>query len=205
MNRIEIHGSTLLQTDRKYTIEEYVELETASVEKHEYYKGDIFAMSGGKLKHNMLAVNLIVALANRLKGKPCQPYNSDTRIHIKKNSLFTYPDVSVFCGDPESLNDDEYNFLNPTVIFEVLSPSTRDYDRTTKFQLYRDIPSLKMYVLAEPEYPFIEAFHINAQGFWELHEYKNLEQTLLLPVLQTELPLVAIYQGIKQHSAGGTE
>lgn len=109
----------------RYTIEEYLEMENTATEKHEYYKGEIFAMSGAKLRHNIIATNLLVALGVKLSGKPCRPFGSDMRIHIPKNTLFTYPDISVVCGEVESRNNDEMNVLNPTLIIEVLSPSTK--------------------------------------------------------------------------------
>src|SRR5437016_969324 len=132
---------------RKYTIEEYLEMENASTEKHEYYQGEIFAMSGAKLPHNVVTGNIFAELHLRLRDKPCQPYNSETRVHVAKNSLFTYPDITVICGEPETRNDDDMNVLNPAVIFEVLSPSTRNYNRGEKFKLYRDLKTLKAYVL----------------------------------------------------------
>ena len=148
----------------RYTIEEYLEMENAAAEKHEYYKGEIFAMSGAKLTHNMIVTNIFGNLYSKLKGKPCRPFGSDMRIHIPANTLFTYPDISVMCGEIESRDNDDMNFLNPTVIIEVLSPSTKNYDRGEKFRLYRDIPSLKEYILVDSESISIEAFHINSSG-----------------------------------------
>src|SRR4051812_31811999 len=131
---MEVNEPAVAYSKRKYSIEEYLELENASLEKHEYYKGEIFAMSGAKLAHNDICGNLYANLWNRLKGKPCKPYNSDARIHIEENSLFTYPDISVVCGEVETLNNDNFNVLNPTIIFEVLSASTRNYDLGEKFR-----------------------------------------------------------------------
>ncbi len=181
---------------QKFSIEEYLEMENTATEKHEYYKGEIFAMSGAKLSHNNICGNLYASLWHKLKGKPCKPYNSETRIHIEKNTLFTYPDVSVVCGDTQTLNDDDFNVLNPAIIFEVLSPSTRSYDRGEKFMLYRDIPTLKEYILVDSESVSIEAYHINAQGHWELREHKNLADTLILPSLPLTISLNEIYEGV---------
>ncbi len=94
---------------RKYTIEEYLEMENAATEKHEYYQGEIFAMSGAKVPHNRIAGNLYANLWNKLKGHPCQPWGSDLRLHIEKNTLFTYPDISIVCDPILTLNDDQYN------------------------------------------------------------------------------------------------
>jgi Uma2 family endonuclease len=180
----------------KFTIEEYLEMEHTAVEKHEYYKGEIFAMSGAKYKHNLICTHILTALGNKLKGKPCRPLGSDMRIHIPKNTLFTYPDISIVCGEPQFLNDDEYNLLNPSVIFEVLSPSTKNYDRGDKFKLYRDIPTLREYILVDAQSVSIEAFYINTGGQWELKEHKNVTETLEVRTIATSLELEMIYEGI---------
>ncbi len=182
--------------NRKYTIEEYLELENAATEKHEYYHGEIFAMSGAKLQHNAICGNLYFQLRQKLDGKGCRPFNSDTRIHIKKNTLFTYPDISVVCGEIETLDNDDMNVLNPSIIFEVLSPSTRNYDREAKFILYRDIPTLKEYITIDPASVRVEAWHINANGNWELKEYKAIEEILRLPTIDVSLSLADVYEGL---------
>ncbi len=182
---------------QKYTIEEYLEMENAGTEKHKYYQCEIFAMSGAKLQHNIVATNILVALANKLEGKSCQPFNSETRIHIEKNSLFTYPDISVICVDSHTRNDDEMNILNPIIIFEVLSPSTRNYDRGEKFRLYRDIPTLREYVLIEPETIGVEKYQINESGKWELEEFALIEDSLLLKSIGSSLTLKEIYKRTK--------
>ena len=105
----------------------------AAIEKHEYYHSEIFAMSGAKVAHNRISKNTLVGIGKKLAGKSCEPFNSDQRIHIEKNTLFTYPDISIICGEVLTLNNDEWNALNPTVIIEVLSPSTKNYDRAEKF------------------------------------------------------------------------
>ncbi len=182
---------------QKFTIEEYLKLENASDEKHEYYQGEIFDMSGAKQEHNRIMMNLYRELGNMLRGKPCQPNSSEMRVHIPQNTLFTYPDMSIVCGEPEYLNNDEFNLLNPTVIIEVLSPSTRSYDRGDKFQLYRAIPTLKEYILIDPEKICIEAFYINGQGEWALREYANMNDTLSILAVGVTLPLTDIYEDTK--------
>ena len=194
---MEIKEPAVDYSKKKYTIEEYLEMENAAIEKHEYYQGEIFAMSGAKLTHNIITSNLQSYLGQRLKGKPCKPFGSDLRIHIEKNTLFTYPDISIICGDVITLNNDEWNALNPTIIIEVLSPSTKNYDRGEKFKLYRDIPTLKEYILIDSEFISIEAFYINTHGNWELKEYKSIDETLYLHTIQASLELREIYEGIK--------
>lgn len=180
----------------RFTIEEYLEMENAATEKSEYYNGEIFAMSGAKLNHNRIANNVQHGLRTRLKGKGCETFGSDLRIHIEQNTLFTYPDISVICGQVETRNNDEYNALNPTVIIEVLSPSTKTYDRGDKFKLYRDIPTLKDYLLIDSETVGIEAFSINNEGNWVLREYRLLDDKLIIPSVACEIMLSEIYDSV---------
>lgn len=192
---MEIKDPAVAYSPKKYSIEEYLQMEEKAVEKHEYYKGEIFAMSDSKVPHNIISGNVYFGLRSRLKGKSCQPFNSDQRIHVEKNTLFTYPDVSVICGDILTLKNDDWNVINPTILIEVLSPSTKNYDRGDKFKLYREIPSLKEYVLIDSESMNIEAFYINEQEHWELIEYKSLSETLRFSSIQIELALQDIYEG----------
>ena len=172
-------------------------MENAANEKSEYYKGEIFAMSGAKMPHNKLASNLLIALGIRLKGKKCQPYGSDARIHIESNTLFTYPDISIICGEVITLNDDDYNVLNPTVIIEVLSRSTKNCDRGEKFKLYRDIATLKEYILVDSESVHIEIFRLNERGHWELEEYNSPAQTLVIKAIDETILLSEIYDSVR--------
>ena len=181
----------------KFTIEEYLQMEEVSEEKHEYYQGEIFAMSGPKVPHNIIAVNIVALLKQKLKGKPCKPFNSDQRIHIPQNSLFTYPDISIVCGEIITLNNDDWNILNPTVIIEILSPGTKDYDRGGKFKLYRDIATLQEFILIDSETISIEAFRINDGGHWELEEYRKIDDSLFVKAIQLSIPVIEIYEGTK--------
>lgn len=180
-----------------YSIREYLEMENEAIEKHEYYKGEIFAMSGAGNRHNIISVNIIVSLGNSLKGKSCQPYGSDMRIHIPGNTLFTYPDISVISGDILLSNEDENTSTNPTIIIEILSPSTRNYDRGIKFMLYRSIPTLKEYILVETESIHIEQFGINKDGLWQLKEYSNKTDQLILESVGVTLVLADVYERCK--------
>ena len=182
---------------QKMSIEEYLEMENASLEKHEYYKGEVFAMSGAKVPHNIIARNLLVTLTQKLKGKSCQPFGSDLRIHVESNTLFTYPDISIICGEIITLNNDNYNVLNPSVLIEVLSSSTKNYDRGEKFKLYRDIPILKEYVLVDSESVHIEVFRLNEHNHWELEEYNSPAENLQMNTINTALLLSEIYEGTK--------
>jgi Uma2 family endonuclease len=170
-------------------------MEEAAVEKSEYYEGEIFAIPGAKLAHNIISRNIFGQLINKLKGKKCQPFTSDFRVHVEKNSLFTYPDLSVVCGEIKTLNDDEMNLLNPTVLIEVLLKSTKDYDRGDKFKLYRDVPTLKEYILVDSLSINVETFRLNEKNLWQLEEYKTRNAILSIPALQVSIPLVNIYEG----------
>jgi len=192
---MEVHEPAVAYGKQKFSIEDYLEMENAADEKHEYYKGEIFAMSGAKVPHNIIATNFLATLYNKLKGKQCKPFNSDQRIHIPSNTLFTYPDISIICGEIVTLNDDQYNVLNPTVIIEVLSQSTKNYDRGEKFKLYRDIKTLKEYILVDSATLHVEVFWLNETGHWELEEYNGLSNTLFIKAINESILLSEIYDG----------
>ncbi|HEX5154914.1 MAG TPA: Uma2 family endonuclease [Parafilimonas sp.] len=194
---MEVREPAIAYSQQKISIEEYLEMENASLEKHEYYKGEVFAMAGAKLSHNSITSNLSGLLYNKLKGKKCKPYNSDQRIHIPVNTLFTYPDISIVCGEVLTLNNDDYNVLNPTVIIEVLSKSTKNYDRGEKFKLYRDIPALKEYILVDSESIHLEVFRLNEKNHWELEEYDNANETLPIKAINENILISGIYEGVK--------
>ncbi|MBI1768914.1 MAG: Uma2 family endonuclease [Bacteroidetes bacterium] len=193
----EVREPVAVYNKTKLTIEEYLQFEKPSLEKHEYFKGEVFAMAGASPMHNVIFSNVFGELFLRLKGKPCKPYGSDFRVHITENTLFTYPDISIVCGDIISSKADEDSFVNPAVIIEILSPSTKDYDRGGKFLLYRDVPTLKEYILIDTESIFIEAHRINKSGHWELEDIKGIDTTLNIESVQVSLPLKEIYAGTK--------
>jgi Uma2 family endonuclease len=193
---MEVREPLVVYGKKHLTVAEYLEYEKTSGEKHEYYQGEVFAMAGAKVAHNRIVTRLTAFLSQQLRGKTCEPFNSDQRIHIPYNSLYTYPDISIVCGPIKTLNNDEYNIVNPSVIIEVLSAGTKNYDRSEKFQLYRDIPTLKEYILIDSEVIHIEAFRINAKNHWELEEYKNTYNTLALPLINVTIPVYDIYEGI---------
>jgi len=177
------------------TAEEYLEWEKQQEGKHEFFGGEIFAMAGASARHNVIFKNLFVELAVALKGKPCQPYGSDMRVHIPQNTLYTYPDISIFCRD--ILDESEDGIVEPTVLIEILSTSTRNYDRGGKFKLYRDIPTLKEFIVVDSEQISVESFRLNERGHWELEEYKQASDNLNFPSLAVSVPLSEIYAGTK--------
>nr|WP_315196779.1 Uma2 family endonuclease [uncultured Flavobacterium sp.] len=182
----------------KYITEkEYLDAERLVAEKHEYFQGEIFAMSGASKNHNEIAVNCIYELKSKLKGKPCRPYGSDFRVSIPKNTLYTYPDISVFCSEPETLDNLEDTATNPSVIIEILSKSTRNYDQGQKFALYRQIDSLKEYILIDSEEIKVIKHTKNDDGSWLLVEYKDIENQFFINAIRVELSLVDIYENVK--------
>ena len=193
----EVKEPTASYRKKFVTEEEYLAMEAASETKHEYYKGEIFAMSGVKLSHTTIAMNLARDFGNHLRRKPCKPFNSDQRVYVERKELFTYPDLFIVCGKVETRNNDQFNVLNPAVIIEILSPSTKDYDRGSKFKLYRELPSLKEYILADSETVSIEAFAINEYGFWELKEYTDIQDSLLIKTIELNMPLSDIYEDVE--------
>lgn len=199
----EVREPEVAYDKNKFTIEEYLQFEKASSERHEFYKGEIFRMpghgellnmSGASNRHNIIFSNLFGEMVYQLKGKPCQPYGPDMRINIPENNLFTYPDISVFCGDLEASTEDEDTGIHPTILIEILSPSTKEYDRGGKFKLYRDIPTLKEYILVDAFSINIEVFRINNTGHWELEEYCTLQESLNMQSINVSIPLTEIYQ-----------
>ena len=176
--------------------ETYLETERGALEKHEYYQGEIFAMSGASAKHNRIFTNLFGELSYKLKGKGCVPYGSDLRIHIPKNTLYTYPDISIICGEME-LTDDKFDTAtNPSVIIELLSHSTRNYDKGEKFTLYRDMHSLQEYILIDTEKIYVEKHIRNADNSWQLTDYKSIENSFTISTIQLSFLLMDIYEGI---------
>jgi Uma2 family endonuclease len=191
---IEVKEPAVAYGKMKYTIEEYLAMEAESDVKHEYYRGEIFAMSGTLMAHNVIFSNVFRDVSGFLKGKSCLPFGSGLRIHIPQNTLFTYPDISIVCGNPETRNNDQFNLLNPAVIIEILSRSTKSYDRGRKFSLYKDIPSLKEYILIDSEAIKIEAWSIASDGYWILKEFENSKDSFVIQATGQLLLLSDIYE-----------
>ena len=181
----------------KFTVAEYLEMERTSDVKHEFYKGEIFAMAGAGARHNIIYTNLFGQLYNALNGKPCRPYGSNMRIHIPENTLYTYPDISIICGDITTSDEDENSATQPLVIIEILSGSTKSYDRGDKFKLYRSIPTLRDYILVDSESINVEAFSLNDEMLWELREYKKLEEVLKIKSVDCNISLNEVYRDTK--------
>lgn len=182
----------------KYSIVEYLAAEEKSLEKHEYYQGEIFAMAGASIEHNQIVKNVLYSTEDHLrKGGKCQIFPSDLKIHIEANSLFTYPDLSIVCGKIETLENHKDIVTNPSVIVEVLSPSTQDYDRGGKFKLYRDIPSLKEYILISSTEMLVEKYDKLDDGSWTLHEYKSENDDFRISTIEMKIAVNTIYLSVQ--------
>jgi Uma2 family endonuclease len=149
---------------------EYVAAEATSECKHEWLRGEVFAMAGGTPEHAALALSVGAELRAAMRDRPCRVFSSDLRVKVESTGLSTYPDVSVVCGKLQTASDDALAVVNPTVLIEVLSDSTEAFDRGEKFAHYRRIPSLREYVLLSQRERRIEVHRLNASGHWELHE-----------------------------------
>ena len=175
---------------------EYLALERESEGKHEYLRGEVFAMAGGTPRHSALAAAIIVALSTALADGPCLVFTSDLRVRIEATDLSTYPDVIVVCGPLETATDDPNAALNPTLIVEVLSESTEAYDRGQKFSHYRQIPSLREYLLVSQHEPRLEAYAKNEAGRWELAEAGPGERLALSSLTGVELDVDRVYRAV---------
>jgi Uma2 family endonuclease len=191
-----------IATKKTYSLEEYFALETALVEtKHEFFNGEIFAMAGAHPNHNTLCVNLIGELRDAIKRskKPCRVFNSDQRVRAEQPSAsrigYFYPDVSVVCGKPEFSSDNPPTLLNPTLIIEVLSDSTREYDFGKKLDYYRAIASVQEIVFMSFDKVRVSVFR-RQNDAWILRDVLGLEQMLTLESLEISIPLTELYRDV---------
>jgi Uma2 family endonuclease len=179
----------------RISVEEYLAREQESPIKHEYVDGIVYCMVGARNVHNLIATNALVALGAQLRGKPCRPFNSDTKIRIRMvtETRFYYPDVSVVCHqNPQSDSFQD----EPAVILEVLSRKTRRTDETEKKEAYLTLPSLSVYVLIEQELPQLTVWRRTEQGFVS-EVVQGMDDVLLLPEIDTELALSDLYDSVE--------
>jgi Uma2 family endonuclease len=183
----------------RYSIEEYLRLDAEAVEKHEYRDGEIIAMAGGSFEHSLIIANLIREVGNRLKGGPCRVFESNLRVRLARSTLYTYPDVSVICGEPQFAPEDRNRttVVNPRVVIEVLSPSTEAYDRGEKFRRYLMLESLQEYVLLSQHTPLMETYFRGGEGTWLFTPAAGLDAVGKLRSLDIELPLTEVYAGVQ--------
>lgn len=180
----------------KITEHEYLEGEKKSEAKHEYYKGEIFAMAGATEAHNLITTNIGRELSNQLRKKQCRVYSSDMKIKIEKEDKFAYPDVIVVCGERKFLDNTTTVILDADVIIEVLSDSTEAYDRGDKFSYYRQLHSLKEYLLVSQKIKKMELFQKKQNGFWFFTETKKEQLDLSITSINCTLNINDVYEKV---------
>ena len=171
-------------------------LEREHEERHEYFDGELFAMSGASRRHNLIVTNLVRELSLHLKDRPCEVYSSDMRVKVDVTGLYTYPDVVIACETPQCEDEQVDTLLNPTVVIEVLSESTEGYDRGKKFEHYRKLPSLRAYVLVAQDAFHVEQYVRQEAGQWLLTEATGPEATLPVEAVGAVLELAEVYDKV---------
>jgi Uma2 family endonuclease len=185
------------QTARPYSLEEYLEQEIQSDIRHEYINGEIVPMTGGTPNHNRIIRNLCTALTLGTQGQDCEPFVADQRLWIPDPNIYTYPDVMVVEGDLAYQPGRRDTITNPTLIMEILSESTRSYDRGDRFVFYRTIASFREYILVDQYSAHVEHHVKTGPKQWMLQEYDGLDATLALSNLNFEISLRDIYAKVE--------
>jgi Uma2 family endonuclease len=181
---------------RRVSEAEYLEIERRAETKSGFYDGEMFGMAGGTVTHSLITTNLLRELGNKLKGKPCLVFDSNLRIKVEATGLFTYPDASVVSGPRKVLPGTDDILLNPTLIAEVLSPASEAYDRGTKFENYRRIPSLTEYLMISQKSAHVELF-FRRDNQWSFQEASEVGASLQLPMLSITLSLSEIFANVE--------
>ena len=186
---------------KQYTPEEYLAIDRQSEHKNQYFAGEIFAMVGASRRHNLIVANLVGELRTQLKDRRCEVYPSDMRVKVSPTGLYTYPDVTVICGEAE-FDDGHYDtLLNPTVLIEVLSKTTEDYDRGRKFEHYRQLESLSEYLLVAQE-----KYHVMRYRRQDEHwETDRPADTVALQSIDCELAVAEIYHKVEFETQASQE
>ncbi len=177
------------------SVEEYLAWEREQDERHEYYHGEVFSQAGGTRRHSLVGSNLLRSVGNVLVGHPCEVHGSDMRVHIKANDFHVYPDLSVVCPPIEGNSSDVIS--NPVLVAEVLSPSTADFDRGTKFGHYRQLPSLKEYLVLWQDEARGEHHSLSKDGAWTLREIVGIDASLELVSIGKTISLADVYDKVK--------
>jgi Uma2 family endonuclease len=190
---------------RLLTPEEYLAIERDVPGKHEYYRGEMFAMGGASREHNLITGNVAAALHALLAKRPCESYHNDMRVKVSATGLYTYPDVVVTCEKPRFEDPVLDTLLNPQAIVEVLSDSTEKYDRGKKAEHYRQLESLREYLLVSHDRPHVELFTREEDGVWRLTEATGLEGSIELPTIACRLSLADVYAKVEFPPPGASE
>ncbi len=178
-----------------WTTAQYLEYERKAESRHEFIAGQVYAMAGASERHNQLASALNYALYGQLLERPCQVFQSDMRVRAAENAFF-YPDLVVVCGEAHYVDEKRDTLLNPTVIIEILSPSTEDYDRGRKFMHYRGIASLQDYVLVSQTQMQVEHYTRQADDSWLLRDFNQPTDSLELPSIGSSARLSEVYRRV---------
>lgn len=186
----------VLEPARTVSPDEYLAFDRASDTKHEYLDGRVFAMTGASLRHNRLVVRLVRLLGAATDGGPCEVLASDMRLHVVASGLYTYPDVTIVCGEPELEDAQLDTLLNPAVLIEVLSPTTERYDRGLKAEHYRTVESLREYLLVSQDRVHIEHYRRTGARQWTLTEAIGREDGITIDAIGGTLRLGDVYEGI---------
>ena len=185
------------QTEKRYyTPEEYLALEESAIDKSEYHDGEIVPMTGGTTNHNKLALNFCRKFPLTVNGQDYETFINDVRLWIPQTRRYVYPDIIVIQGEPVYQGSNKTIVTNPLLIVEILSNSTKDYDRGGKFLAYRSIPEFREYILIDQYSYHIEQFAKNSNGKWVLTEYDSDESVLTLESVEFQMPLREIYERI---------
>ena len=182
-------------TDPPLTFEAYMAWEADQPERHEFFAGEVFAMTGARATHNTIAGNVFALLKQALRGTPCRVFFTDMKLHAASVNASFYPDVFVSCDPRDRTSDAELVQRHPQLVVEVLSDSTAAFDRGQKFEAYRSLDSLTAYLLVEQNRPHADLFVRNAEGLWVLNPVGEGESLTIAP-LGVVLPMEAIYEGI---------
>lgn len=186
------------ETERNFSPEEYLEFERESDTRHEYLDGRVFAMAGESLSHSQICTNLSGEARSKLKGSPCQPLSPNMKVRTSTASLFAYPDLTIVCGAPLFHDSKTDVLVNPKIIFEVLSPPTEKYDRTTKFARFRmGNETLTDYILVSQDKPFVEHFSNQVNGSWVYRSFNSLSDEFDIETVGCSLSLAEIYDRVE--------
>ncbi|HSF23477.1 MAG TPA: Uma2 family endonuclease [Blastocatellia bacterium] len=182
---------------RKYTLEEYFDLELSTNERYEYLNGDVFCMSGVSEQHDQIKGNLNLSLRLALRERPCRVFPANMRIKVPSLPPYRYADLSVACGEPVFEKIGGVDALtNPTLIIEVLSESTEAYDRGDKFTHYKSILSLREYLLVAQHRAHVTHYAQNEDGSWSYSEFNDVSASVHLPSVDCVLELASVYEGV---------
>jgi Uma2 family endonuclease len=180
----------------KYTEAEYLAMERESDIKHEFYRGEIFAMAGTSPNHDRIVIDTISSLNAQLRKSPCEVFSSEIRVRVNLTRSYMYPDIKVVCGEREFTKDNPSSLLNPTLIIEVLSPSTAEYDRAGKSFEYRKLTSLQEYILIAQDEPRVEHYVRQSDEKWSLIDITGLDAVIELKSIPCTLALADIYSRV---------